>query len=290
MKAWKFMTAAAAGLGGLFLCSLRPNTKRKNSLRLWYGPVAHRGLFDNRSEAPENSLPAFRRAIEHGFPFELDVQLTKDHRLVVFHDWDLKRMAGVPLKVTEHTYRELCRYTLGKSEERIPLFSEVLRLNHGQVPMIVEIKVGYSHVRETARALACAMKNYHGAYCVECFNPLGLLWYRRHVPDVLRGQLSQDFRKTHDVPRVLAPFVTQMMGNFLSAPDFVSYNYRHTRTFGFRACRHLFHGAAALWTIQSEKALKEAEQEADIFIFDGFIPENRKKNQDAPVKNEEKRL
>lgn len=57
--------------------------------------IAHRGFHDNRGECPENSLPAFERAIQMGYGIELDVQLTKDGVPVVFHDWDLKRAAGV---------------------------------------------------------------------------------------------------------------------------------------------------------------------------------------------------
>ncbi|MBQ9123308.1 MAG: hypothetical protein IJY10_07450, partial [Lachnospiraceae bacterium] len=54
---------------------------------------AHRGLHDNESEAPENSMAAFRKAVEGGYGIELDVQLTKDQVPVVFHDFTLQRMA-----------------------------------------------------------------------------------------------------------------------------------------------------------------------------------------------------
>ncbi|MBR0163277.1 MAG: glycerophosphodiester phosphodiesterase [Lachnospiraceae bacterium] len=54
---------------------------------------AHRGLHDNQTDAPENSLAAFRKAVEAGYGIELDVQITKDRQLVVFHDDTLARMA-----------------------------------------------------------------------------------------------------------------------------------------------------------------------------------------------------
>ena len=52
-------------------------------------PIAHRGYFDNTSEAPENSLLAFQRAIDHGYCVELDTQLTADGTVVVL--WENNR-------------------------------------------------------------------------------------------------------------------------------------------------------------------------------------------------------
>ena len=54
---------------------------------------AHRGLHDNESDAPENSMAAFRKAVEGGYGMELDVQLSKDGVPVIFHDFTLERMA-----------------------------------------------------------------------------------------------------------------------------------------------------------------------------------------------------
>ena len=56
---------------------------------------AHRGLFDNRTNAPENSVNAIRKAVEAGYGIEFDIQLTKDDVPVVFHDASLKRMCNV---------------------------------------------------------------------------------------------------------------------------------------------------------------------------------------------------
>ena len=130
--------------------------------------IAHRGLFNNNSDAPENSLAAFRNALEHGFGMELDVQLTKDGKLVVFHDFDLKRMCGVHKKLTELTYAELEQYSLKNSTEKIPLFSDVLELVNGKVPLVVEIKVDFDY-KATTEAAAAMLSEYKGVYCMECF-------------------------------------------------------------------------------------------------------------------------
>lgn len=115
--------AIIVGLLGLSVCMLRPETEKTRSFAAFdHTMIAHRGLFDNDSEAPENSLAAFRKAVDQGFGMELDVQLTKDGKLVVFHDFDLKRMCGVHKKLTELTYAELEQYSLKNSTEKIPLF------------------------------------------------------------------------------------------------------------------------------------------------------------------------
>ena len=56
--------------------------------------IAHRGIHDN-IDIPENTLQAFKKAVKNNISIELDVQLTKDNVLVIFHDDNLKRMTGI---------------------------------------------------------------------------------------------------------------------------------------------------------------------------------------------------
>ena len=102
---------------------------------------AHRGLHDNQTDAPENSLKAFQLAVEAGYGIEMDVQLSKDEVPVVFHDETLKRMCGTEGKVWEYTLEELQKMKLADSDETIPTFQEVLELVGGKVPLIVEYKL-----------------------------------------------------------------------------------------------------------------------------------------------------
>ena len=87
---------------------------------------AHRGLFDPGEGIPENSMPAFERAVLCGYPIELDVQVTKDNKIVVFHDYTLGRMCGIDLPLETKTYEELQKLSLQNTGEKIPLFSDVL--------------------------------------------------------------------------------------------------------------------------------------------------------------------
>ena len=102
---------------------------------------AHRGLHDNATEAPENSMAAFRKAADAGFGIELDIQLTKDKIPVVFHDFTLKRVCGGEGKISDYTYEELQQFHLCNSVEKIPKFEDVLKMVDGKVPLIVEFKI-----------------------------------------------------------------------------------------------------------------------------------------------------
>ena len=89
----------------MLLIMPRMTPRPMHEFKGWY--YAHRGFHDNKTDAPENSLKAMRLAVENGYGIELDVQLTKDEKVVVFHDATLKRVCGVDAKVNSMTYEEL---------------------------------------------------------------------------------------------------------------------------------------------------------------------------------------
>lgn len=221
---------------------------------------------------PENSMPAFERAVASGYGIELDTQTTKDGRLVVFHDETLYRMCGVDRKLYECTYEELMQYGLAKTDYKIPLFSDVLKVVAGRVPLIVEIK-SEGNWQRTTRLTAEFLDSYKGVYCMESFHPLVVRWFRKNRPDVMRGQLSTNFfRSTLKRAWYENIILTNLMLNFLSRPDFVAYNYRYKNQPSFWLCRHLFKVVSAAWTVRSEAVLKKVSKVFDVIIFDSFIP------------------
>ena len=245
---------------------------------------AHRGLFDNTSAAPENSMPAFRKAVEAGFGVELDVQLSRDGIPVVFHDFTAKRVLRdhdnqpVTGKIRDYTYAELCTFHLLDSTETIPLFQDVLHMINGRVPLIVELKIDNMDFKADVCPKADAMlREYPGLYCIESFNPIGVFWFRCHHPEIVRGQLSDCFTKDPKQPRVYFPMLVLMenlMFNFLTRPDFVAYNHHYAHAPARRICRSLFHNTAVAWTIRSLEELEKAKEHFDLFIFDSFLPDN----------------
>ena len=260
----------------LYFLAIKPRLSRQKQWAPFKGVYyAHRGLHDNESEAPENSLPAFKKAVKAGYGIELNVQLTKDRVPVVFHDFTLERACGKPGKVYEYTYEELQQFPLFQSNERIPKFEEVLKVVDGKVPLIVEIKLEWMDLTVCA-FVDKLLKEYKGMYCIESFNPLVLTWYRRYHNDVLRGQLSDAFLKEGEYRGVLYWILQNLLLNWMTKPDFVAYNHKYADNLSRRLCRKLYKNMAAAWTIKSQQELEAAKEEFDVFIFDSFIPKKQK--------------
>ena len=240
------------------------------------GLFAHRGLHDNSSDAPENSLLAFQRAVDRGFGIELDVQLSADGVPVIMHDFTLERACGVTGRVDERTLEELRGLRLFSSDQRIPTLAEVLEVAAGRVPLLVEFKVEKTDL-SVCRAAAPMLAESGAVYCIESFNPLVLLWYRRHMPRVMRGQLSDGFIHMPGYNRGLNGVFMAMLqflaADFLTAPDFIAYNCRYYRNLSRRIVRALYKNPAAAWTIKSRGQLQDMRRYFDIFIFDSFVPD-----------------
>ncbi len=261
-------------LAALYLFLVAPRMFGKPDRTPLYGVYyAHRGLFDNQSDAPENSLPAFRKAVEAGYGIELDVQLSKDGVPVVFHDASLKRMCGVDGNVWEYDLADLRQMKLAGSDATIPTFAEVLSIVAGKVPLIIEYKldVPQTKVCELANEM---LSDYHGTYCIECFHPLALLWYRRHRPDIVRGQLCMEYWKEEKYRgNPLFLLLSYLVTNVATRPDFIAYQHSDASNFSRRVARRL--GALSVaWTIKTQTQLETAKKHFDLFIFDSFIPKN----------------
>lgn len=257
----------------LYLAMIMPGLRREPSaafFRKWM--YAHRGLHDNASNAPENSLRAFQKAVDAGFGIEIDVQLSKDQVPVVFHDNTLKRVCGAEGKVRDFTCDELQQFRLYGTDQRIPKFEEALKLVDGRVPLIVELKIDSTDLAlcPIADGLLSA---YKGTYCIESFNPLAVRWYRKNRREIIRGQLSDAFIKEGEYTGLLYFLLQNLLFNWLAKPDFIAYNRKYPKMLSRLLCRKLFGNMAAAWTVKSREQLEEARKYFDIYIFDSFLPE-----------------
>ena len=223
---------------------------------------AHRG-FHNRSDAPENSLLAFRRAVERGYGAELDVHLTRDGHLAVLHDSALDRVCGVPGIVEDMTAAEVQSCRLLGSAERIPFLEEVLPLFEGKTPLVVELKSAGGNWRELAEKTMECLDRFQTDYCVESFDPRCLLWLRQNRPEVLRGQLAQAGRGWKAALWPLCSVRTR--------PDFIAYRFEDRRAPVVWLLRYLGHHMV-WWTIRSQADLDWAENRREPGIFENFVP------------------
>ena len=262
----------------LYILCLRCN-KRRDWSKFQGRRFAHRG-FHNKPEIPENSIPAFRRAVQCGFGAELDVHLMKDGHLAVIHDASLKRTAGADVLVEDLTAEELRQYKLEGTEHHIPLLEEVLPIFAGKAPLIVELKAERGNADALAAAACKLLDKYKVDYCVESFDPRCLMWLWQNRPDVLRGQLSENFARHgdgKDLPGVVRWVLSNLLLNCRTRPDFIAYRFEDRSALSLKLCRGLYKVQECSWTIRSQADMEAAEAAGALPIFERFDPREGKK-------------
>lgn len=217
-------TVLAAGSLSALTFMVAPKKPEEELKKNFYGRnIAHRGLHKRSQTIPENSIASFKAASRIGYGVELDVQLTKDGQVVVFHDDDLQRMCGVNKDIQDLTYLELQEFRLHGTENRIPLLTEALRAIGKQRPVIVELKKSRK-TKELAAKTYKIITEEGATACVESFDPRAMRWFKRNAPHVLRGQLAmpmKDYPKTQG--KLQSFMLSNVMFNFLSRPHFIAY-------------------------------------------------------------------
>lgn len=254
----------------IFAAMGRRNHPGLKDLRGW--GYAHRGL--HREGLPENSMAAFREALDAGYGIELDIHLTKDGDLAVIHDTSLKRTAGADVKITDLTVDELSNYHLEGTEETIPTFHQVLDLFAGKAPLIIELKADGSNQQQLVDTAVAAMKGYQGAWCMESFDPRCLYWLKKNHSEVIRGQLTENFfSDKNNLSWIVRFLLTNNLLNFLTQPDFVAYRFDHRNATPTNAIwKKLWKLQGVSWTIRSQEDYDTAVSEGWIPIFENFRP------------------
>lgn len=236
--------------------------------------IAHRGLHAIELWAPENSCEAFRRAVDKGFAIELDIQLTKDNQIAVFHDESLYRMTGVHKNISEMTMSELSLLRLQDTSEKIPSLSDVLKIVNGKVPLLIEIKSTFKNFGRIEKILAKQMRSYKGKWVVQSFNPFSLYQFSKIMPKVPRGQLITKFKGPDKLTNFFRNILVKpFFWKRFSKPKFLSYDLKYISMdiliLAVENNCDLF-----TWTASTPELLTEAEKFSDSIIFEGFIPEN----------------
>ena len=232
---------------------------------------AHRGLHGNG--IPENSMAAFKEALDNGYGIELDIHLTKDGDLAVIHDCSLKRTVGADVKITDLTVAELPNYHLEDTGETIPTFHQVLDLYAGKAPLIIELKADGNNAQQLVDTAVSAMVGYKGVWCMESVDPRCVYWLKKHRPDIVRGQLAENFfRSGSKMPLLHKVMMSWQLTHFLTLPDFVAFKYRDRKNPGTFLSRRLWGAQGVSWTLKAQQELDTAVEEGWIPIFEGFTP------------------
>ncbi len=255
----------------VYLFCLMGRSKHPMITKLQGWKYAHRGL--HNENRPENSMAAFRAALDKGYGIELDIHLMKDGHLAVIHDSSLLRVAGADVRIEDLTVEDLKNYHLQNTQEHIPLFREVLELYNGKAPMVVELKCERGNHAQLCKTAIAMLDSYQGAFCVESFDPRAVRWLYKNRPDICRGQLTQDWVKAKSKLKWPLKFVlTYHISNVYTRPDFLAVMYGDRKVFGTDICRKLFGVQGVSWTIRSQEDFDTAVKEGWLPIFESFEP------------------
>ncbi len=233
----------------IFLFLIKPRGKRREMDKFKNRRYAHRGLHGDG--VAENSMTAFRRAVDAGYGIELDVRLTKDGELVVFHDATLNRVTGIDAKVIDKTLAELRELRLSGTDDTVPSFSEVLALVDGKIPLLIELKEEAGEYGVTEKTLEI-LASYKGDFMIESFNPLALSLVKKKAPHIVRGFLSENFGKTEEYRGFKYFLLEHLLLNVICRPDFIAYCHRDFKMPVFRFVKWLFRTPCFAWTTESE--------------------------------------
>ncbi len=203
--------------------------------------IAHRGMFDNIT-IPENSIASFKKALKYNYSIELDIQLTKDNILVVFHDSNLKRMTGLDKLITDTNYEELKKLKLLNTKEHIPTLDEVLKLINNKVLLDIEIK-DTKNIEELTSILKDKLNNYNN-YILKSFNPKIVRYLKKHINAKI-GYLINNKNK----------FLYSNLIIKYSKADFlcISKNLLHTKKFQKLKNKYQI----LIWTIKNKDEIKD---------------------------------
>ncbi len=239
------------------------NLKKSKISCLMHRPVAHRG-FHKGKIIPENSLLSFKSAIDKNYAIELDIRITKDKKIIVFHDENLYRLCLKDEIVSNLNYKDLDDKFLYNTKEKIPLLSEVLHLIEGKVPLLIEVK-NYSKIGEFETILSKELENYKGEFAVCSFNTKVISWFKKNRPEFLRAIIFGDLKKYEKK----FSFFLFLYRYIKSNPDFVSFEYEFLDSIIPTFCRY-FKIKFFCWTIDSFEKMKKAKKLADNIIFENI--------------------
>ncbi len=279
MKPWQIILISAIAAVLLlsylvFRILIKPNKYRSEMGSFKNVRYAHRGL--HNSSVPENSIEAFSLAVESGFGIELDVRLSSDGELMVFHDETLDRMTDVSGKFDEFGADALGKIKLLGTENTIPTFREVLELVDGKVPLLVEIKEFNGSFAVTEKTVDM-LREYKGPFIVESFNPLVIGKIKKLAPEFMRGFLSQDFLIEKGYKTAKYFLLKNMLFNFIARPDFIAYRHSDYDVWALKFIKkHYKKTPLIAWTVESaEDDAAAVKNGFSGVIFQYYNPETK---------------
>jgi len=139
----------------------------------------------------------------------------------------------------------------------------------------VELKCHKGNYAELCEKTCNLLDSYKGVYCLESFDPRCIRWLRKNRPELIRGQLTENYfanDTSAKVPWVLKFMLIHQMLNFLLLPDFVAYRFSDRKTFSNVLVEKLWGAKSVAWTLRTQEDYDIAVKEGRIPIFENFLP------------------
>lgn len=239
-------------------------TKKNKNMKWMKGYSFHRGKFSKDQSIPENSLAAIQASINQQVDIEFDVRITQDNQLIVFHDETLERMCGVDLYVENMTYDAVKEFYLKDTHQTIPTLKEVLDLVEGKVNLLIEIKPT-QQIETVCQLVIQNLEYYNGNYAICSFHPMVVAYFKKHHPEIIRGQIIRNFlfdKKQTFVNRIM---LTINGFNFYTRSDFISVQYQMVEWFTWM---RFFNAFVCTWAVHDKKWLNRLKKKVDHMIIE----------------------
>ena len=224
---------------------------------------AHRGLHDEKH--PENTMAAFKNAVEHNYDIELDIHFTLDKQIVVVHDHNLKRLCNADINVEKSTYQALKKLTVQNTLEHIPLLTEVLAYLPVSTHLLIEFKTSKNNKLFVLTFLNL-IKNYQHTYAIHSFDPRIVNQFKKQDNKIIRGIISQNYKRK--TPMFYG--LTTLKLNFWYKPDFVNYEFNDLPN---KHLDKLYKKGMCIisYTVHNKKELDYVRKIYDNAVFENFI-------------------
>jgi glycerophosphoryl diester phosphodiesterase len=236
-------------------------------------PIAHRGLHGNG--IVENSLAAVEAAATAGYGIEVDLQLSRDGEVVVFHDSELDRLTAETGKLSAKTFAELTAIPLKGSSETIPSLADLLRVSAGRTPLVLELKSRWDGDMRLVERVAAQLKDYAGPVVAMSFDPDMVVALRKVAPGLPRGIVAERWYK-HPSWNFLSNDRKHRLGMLMhllqTKPHFIAYAQFDLPAAAPLLARSLLGMKLLTWTVRTEKERTKARRWAQQIIFEFIRP------------------
>jgi glycerophosphoryl diester phosphodiesterase len=233
-------------------------------------PIAHRGLHDAAIGVIENTVSAFRAAIEGGYGIECDLQISADGEAMVHHDGVLGRLTEGSDRLDAMTAAALRQVSFKSTTDRMLTLGELCDLVAGRVTLLIELKGGFAGDTRLAARTAAVLAGYGGPVAVMSFDPGLIAAVRGLTPALPRGLVAERRGADADEPPVSA---WNYARHALAArPQFLAYRLQDLTTAPPLIARHVLRWPLLTWTVRTAADRARAARFADQMIFEGFRP------------------